>query len=203
MAQLRAGPVGATTGDVDLVRRLATKYGVSREEAESMNERVTRLAADEGLALRLDIARPGNTFDAHRLLHLAAARGVQDEVKEAFLAAYQTQGERIADPEVLARVAVATGLDATEVAAVLDGDAYAGAVRADEREAQELGVRAVPLFVLDRRYALSGAQPSDVLLAALHQAWDERSQVHILAGSGEGTDRADACGPDGCELPAR
>ena len=196
-------PSAPSDGDLGLVERLATKYGVSREEAKAMNERVSRLADDEGLAFRLDIARPGNTFDAHRLLHLAAERGVQDAVKEQLLAAYQTQGERISDLDVLARVAVAAGLDAAEVALVLAGDAYAEAVRNDEREAQQLGVRGVPFFVIDRRYGVSGAQPSDVLLAALQQAWDERSPVQMLAGAGprEAIDGAAACGPDGCEPP--
>ena len=196
-------PSAPTTGQLDLIQRLATKYGVSREEAEAMNERVTDLADDEGLAFRLDIARPGNTFDAHRLLHLAADRGMQDALKEALLAAYQTQGERISDPEVLARVAVATGLDGAEVADVLSSDAYAEAVRDDEREAQRLGVTGVPFFVFDRRYGVSGAQPSDVLLGALRQAWDECSPVQVLAGSGEGAGGTDAgvCGPDGCAPP--
>ncbi|MDQ3294095.1 MAG: DsbA family oxidoreductase, partial [Actinomycetota bacterium] len=170
-------PNAPTSGTVDLVGRLASKYGVSRDEAEAMNERVSRIADDEGLDFRLDIARPGRTFDAHRLIHLGAARGRQDEVKEAVLAAYQTQGRAIADPDVLVDMAVAAGLDEDEVREVLGGDRYAADVRADEREAGELGVSGVPFFVLDRRYAVSGAQASDVLLAALEQAWGDRSPL--------------------------
>ena len=195
-------PVAPTAGDLDLVQRLATKYGVSRDEAEAMNERVTRVADDEGLSFRLDIAKPGRTFDAHRLLHLAADRGVQDAVKEGLLAAYQTQGERIADADVLTRVAVAAGLDGAEVAQMLAGDAYGEAVRADEREARQLQVGGVPFFVFDRRYGVSGAQPSDVLLDVLERAWAERSPVQVPAGGGGGeTSAAEACGPDGCEPP--
>ncbi|MGI8686849.1 MAG: DsbA family oxidoreductase [Acidimicrobiales bacterium] len=191
----------ASSSDIDLVGHLAAKYGVSRDEAEAMNERVTRIADDEGLAFRLDIARRGRTFDAHRLIHLAADRGLQDAMKEALLAAYQTQGEPIADHAALTRAATAVGLDEAEVAEVLAGDAYAGAVRADEREARDLGVRSVPFFVFDRRYGVSGAHPADVLLDVLRQAWDERSPVQVLAGGTDVTS-GDACGPDGCELPA-
>jgi predicted DsbA family dithiol-disulfide isomerase len=167
-------PNAPATVDVDLIERLASKYGVSRAEAESMNARVTANAAEEGLDYRLDIARPGNTFDAHRMLHLAAARGVQLEMKERLLAAYQTEGQPIADAATLVRAAVAVGLDEQEARSVLAGDAYADAVRHDEIEAQQLGVRGVPFFVIDRRYGVSGAQPSDVLLEALDQAWAER-----------------------------
>jgi len=191
----------ATTGDVDLVGHLAAKYGVSRDEAHAMNERVTRVAAEAGLAFRLDMARRGRTFDAHRLLHLAADRGVQGELKEALLTAYLTQGEPIADPEALTRVAVSVGLDEADAAGVLAGDRYAADVRADEREARELGVGAVPFFVFDRRYSVSGAQPADVLVDALRHAWDERGPVPVPAGAAE-TVATDACRPTDCDLPA-
>ena len=193
-------PSAPATGDVDLVGHLAAKYGVSRDEAAAMNERMTVTAAGEGLAFRLDIARRGRTFDAHRLLHLAADHGLQDDLKERLLAAYQTRGEPIADHEVLTRAAVTAGLDEAEVAGVLAGDAYAEAVRGDEDEARRLAVRGVPFFVFDRRYAVAGAQQADVLLEVLQKTWDERTPVQVVAGSG--TDAADACGPEGCEAPA-
>jgi predicted DsbA family dithiol-disulfide isomerase len=166
-------PNAPTDGKLDLTTRLTTKYGVSRAQAEAMSRRVTAIAADEGLSYRLDIARPGRTFDAHRLLHLAADRGVQDALKEALLAAYQTEGEPIADHRVLLRVAVAAGLDEDEVRHVLGGDKYADDVRRDEREARELGITGVPFFVIDRRFGVAGAQSSDVLVEALEQAWSE------------------------------
>jgi predicted DsbA family dithiol-disulfide isomerase len=168
-------PTAPTDGDLDLIGRLAAKYGVPRTRAEAMNRRVTDIAAGEGLEYRLDIARPGRTFDAHRLLHLAADHGLQDELKEALLAAYQTQGEPIAEHEVLTRVAVGVGLDEGDVRQVLSGDMYAGDVRHDERWARDLGINGVPAFVFDRRYAVSGAQPSEFLLDALERAWAERT----------------------------
>jgi predicted DsbA family dithiol-disulfide isomerase len=177
---------------VDNAARLASKYGVSREEAEGMLERMTRVADDEGLAFRLDIARSGRTFDAHRLLHLAAEHGLQDALKEALLSAYQEKGEHIADPDVLTKVAIDAGLDEGAVRDVLASDRYADDVRADEREAHELGVQGVPFFVFDRRYAVSGAQSSDVLLEVLERAWadGQPALVEIVAG--------DSCGIDGC-----
>jgi predicted DsbA family dithiol-disulfide isomerase len=168
-------PTAPTDGDLDLVGRLAAKYGVPRSRAEAMNQRVTDIAAGEGLHYRLDIARPGRTFDAHRLLHLAADHGRQAALKEALLAAYQSEGEPIADHDVLVRVAVSVGLDEDDVRQVLESDKYASDVRHDEREARDLGITGVPMFVLDRHYAVSGAQPSDILLDALERAWAERN----------------------------
>ena len=193
-------PRAPTSSDVDLVGHLASKYGVSRSEAEAMNERVTKVAEDEGVAFRLDLARRGRTFDAHRLLHLAAEHGLQDEMKEGLLAAYFTRGEPIADHEALRRVAAEAGLDDADVADVLGGDRYADAVRADERTARELGVGSVPFFVFDRRYAVAGAQPADVLLDVLERTWAERPPVQVLGAAGPAG--ADSCGPEDCEVPA-
>jgi predicted DsbA family dithiol-disulfide isomerase len=188
----------ATASDIDLIGHLSAKYGVSRQEAARMNERVTQVAAGEGLGFRLDIARRGNTFDAHRLLHLAAGRGVQEALKEGLLAAYQTAGRPIAEHGALAEVAVAAGLEEAEVRAVLGGDDYAAEVRADESDARRLGISAVPAFVVDRRYAVTGAQQSDVLLELLEQAWAERTPLHVVTVPGS---EDDACGPEGCEAP--
>jgi predicted DsbA family dithiol-disulfide isomerase len=185
----------------NLVQRLADKYGVSPGEAAAMNQRVSSIAAEEGLRYRLDIARPGNTFDAHRLLHLAAARGVQGELKERLLAAYQSEGHAIGDHDVLIEQAVTVGLDAAEVHDVLAGDRYADDVRSDEREARAMGATGVPFFVIDRRYAVAGAQPADLLLQALEQAWAERAPLQVITPVGEELDGA-ACGPQGCELPS-
>ncbi|HET7488692.1 MAG TPA: DsbA family oxidoreductase [Acidimicrobiales bacterium] len=167
----------SVTETVDLLGHLAAKYGVSRDEAQAMNERVTQVAAGEGLAYRLDLTRRGSTFDAHRLLHLAADHGRQGDLEEALMDAYFTRGEPIADHEILTRLALAAGLQEHEVADVLAGEAFAADVRADEAEARRLGVTGVPFFVVDRRYAVAGAQKADVLLGALEQAWAERTAV--------------------------
>jgi predicted DsbA family dithiol-disulfide isomerase len=146
--------------------RLARKYGRTIGEAEAMIERMTGVAAAEGLTLRFDRIRPGNTFDAHRLLRLARERGVQGRVKERLFRAYMTEGEAIGDPEVLVRLGAEEGLEPRELREALAGEAYAAEVRA-EQEASRLGIHAVPFFVLGGQYGVAGAQPVEVLHEAL------------------------------------
>jgi predicted DsbA family dithiol-disulfide isomerase len=179
----RAQPAGTSYAE-----RLARKYGTSVAEGQAMIDRMTAVAAADGLTFRFDRIRPGNTFDAHRLLHLARERGVQGAVKERFLGAYMTEGEAIGDREALARLAAEAGLDGDEVRGVLAGDAYADAVRSDEEEAQRLGIHAVPFFVLGGVYGVSGAQPVEVL----HDALAKASAPGVAVAEGA------ACGPDGC-----
>lgn len=177
----------------DPATRLAAKYGMTRDEAVANQARLTALAADEGLAFRLAESRSGNTFDAHRLLHLAADRGVQGAAKERLLAAYLTEGEAIGDPDTLVRLVSEAGVDAEEARLVLASDKYADAVRADERRAQELGITGVPFFVMGGRYAVPGAQPVELLLEALNRAWEE-SQPVVLAADGP------VCDGDSCTI---
>jgi predicted DsbA family dithiol-disulfide isomerase len=176
---------------VSYSERLRQKYGTSIAQAEAMLQRMTEVAAADGLQFRFDRIRPGNTFDAHRILHLAHERHVQDAVKERLLRAYMTQGEAIGEPEVLVRLAAEAGLDAAEVRALLASDRYGREVRADEQEARSLRISGVPFFIIGGRYGLSGAQPSETILGALTQAWAETRAVAPLV---EGA----TCGPDGC-----
>lgn len=160
----------------DPASHLAEKYGIGRDEALAMQARVTDIAAQEGLTYHLATARHGNTFDAHRLIQFAADRGgagAQGEVEERLFRAYFTEGQSIGDVDTLVRLADESGLDAAEARVVLEGDAYADRVRADEREAAAIGARGVPFFVIDRRYGVSGAQASELLLRALDQAWTD------------------------------
>lgn len=170
-------PKAPASSERPAAERLAEKYGMSVEQAEAMHAQMTELAAVEGLEFHLDRSRGANTFDAHRLIALAAERGVQDAVKERLMRAYFTEGEPVADPEALVRVVAEAGLDADEARAVLAGDRYAEAVREDERTAARIGISGVPFFVLDRRYGVSGAQPADVLLEALERAWQEHGRA--------------------------
>lgn len=172
--------------------RLAKKYGTSVGRADEMIRRMTDVAAADGLEFRFDRIRPGNTFDAHRLLHLAHERGIKDRVKERLLRAYLTEGEAIGDREVLIRLAAEAGLDAEEARAVLASGRYEREVRADEEEARALGISGVPFFVIAGRYGLSGAQPSETILQALKQAWAETAGAQPEAPEGA------VCGPDGC-----
>ena len=157
----------------DLVTILATKYGRSRAQAQSMLDNVTTTAAKDGLTYDLAHARGGNTLDAHRVIHLAGAHGKQGAAKERLLAAYFTERRPIADRDTLVALGTDIGLDATEVRTMLESDRFIDAVRADEREAAKLGVQGVPFFVIDRKFGVSGAQPVEVLLEAMQQAWSD------------------------------
>jgi predicted DsbA family dithiol-disulfide isomerase len=174
--------------------RLATKYRSSVADAEGMIARMTDVAREDGLDFRFDRIRPGNTFDAHRVLHLASERGRQDAVKERFLRAYMTDGEPIGDPETLVRLASDAGLDPDEVRAALASDAYAREVRGEESDASELGIQGVPFFVIGGKYAVSGAQPAEILRRALELAWRELAAEKAPVVFAQGA----ACGPEGC-----
>jgi predicted DsbA family dithiol-disulfide isomerase len=181
----------------DPAQRLADKYGISRDQASQRQEHIVQLAASEGLHFRFDAAQSGNTFDAHRLLHLAHERGVQDEVKERLFRAYFSEAEPIGDRDTLVRLVSDAGIPASDVRNVLESDSFADDVRADEREARELGITGVPFFVFDRRYGVSGAQPTDVLLQVLDQTWAELHPALVLtpvgASSGEETCTDETC----------
>jgi predicted DsbA family dithiol-disulfide isomerase len=152
---------------------LAKKYGMPIERAREMNARMTSEAAKEGLDFHVDRVQVGNTFDAHRLVHLAAEAGKAEAMKERLMRAYFTEGESVGDPATLERLAAEVGLDVTSVRDVLGGDRFAADVRADESRARSFGISGVPFFAIDERYGVSGAQPPDVLLEALRQAHTE------------------------------
>jgi predicted DsbA family dithiol-disulfide isomerase len=190
-------PAAPRLREGDASERLARKYGMSREQAAAAHARLVAVGAGEGLTFRFDQSKHGNTFDAHRLLHLAADRGRQDAVKERLLAAYFSEGEPIGDPDTLVRLATEAGLDADEVQAVLAGDTYTEGVRFDEREASDLGISGVPFFVFDRKFAVSGAQPADQLLDVLNRAWTKAHPLTMVEGvTGDET----SCEGDSCAV---
>jgi predicted DsbA family dithiol-disulfide isomerase len=164
-----AGPASASTG----AERLAAKYGMSVEEARQRHAQLEQLAAAEGLEYHLDRTRGGNSFDAHRLHQLAIERGLGDAMMERLMRAYFTEGEATGDPDVLLRLATEAGLAPDEARAVLGSDRYAEAVREDEGVAHRIGIHGVPFFVLGRRFGVSGAQTSNIMLQALEKAWSE------------------------------
>jgi len=158
---------------------LERKYGMTSEQASTANRQMTELAAKVGLEYHLDRVQIGNTFDAHRLIHLAATVGKAGAMKERLLRAYFTEGRAISDPATLADLATDVGLEPERVAVVLSGDEYAAAVRADEARAMELGSTGVPFFVFDERLGIPGAQPPDVLLRLLNRAWDTSEEAGV------------------------
>jgi predicted DsbA family dithiol-disulfide isomerase len=158
--------------------RLASKYGMSADEARQMQARVTALAAEEGMHWRHDESPVANTIDAHRLIHLAEQQGgtkLQGELKEALLNAYFAEARNVGDPSVLRDVAVGVGLDPARVDEVLASNEFEDAVQADIQQAAAFGATGVPFFVVDRKFGVSGAQPTELFTQVLERAWSEAS----------------------------
>lgn len=162
-------PAAQSGSGTDLAQMLADKYGMSHEQAVANQEQIAAQMRAVDLEFNWRDARPANTFDAHRLTHLAAAHGLSDEAQTAFKKAYFTDGLAIGERRVLHDIVVGIGLPADEVDDVLGSDRYAEDVRADEHQARALGITAVPTFVLAGRYSVSGAQPVDTFVDVLDQ----------------------------------
>ena len=187
-------PNAENTTGAGYAARLGAKLGTGTAQAEQMLASMTATAARDGLDYRFDIAQHANTFDAHRVLHLAAARGLQGELEERLFRATFTEGRGIGDHATLADIAAEAGLDRDEAVAVLAGDDYATDVRADIAQARAYGITGVPFFVIGGKYGVAGAQPADSLLQVLDQAWQEEHPLQVLVGGGE------SCEGDTCAL---
>ena len=165
------GPGMPREMDGDIYDVLASKYGGTRDDAKKMNGRVAAMAEEVGVDMNSDAIRPTNTLDAHRLVHFARPLGKQDEVKERLFEAYFRDGSNISDVGVLRRAAADAGLDPEAAAEMLESGDHSIAVQAEQEDAHELGISAVPTFVFDRASAVQGAQSEDLLLQALETAW--------------------------------
>ena len=179
----------------DHIGMLTKKFGTSRAKAEQMLDGMTTTAAADGLEYHFDRVKSANTFDAHRLLHLALEHGRQDALKERLMHATFTEGLPVGDHGTLADLAVEVGLDRAEVDAALAGTDYADDVRADIAQARAYGISGVPFFVVDEKYGVSGAQPAEALLDVMNQAWQEEHPLKVLAGGG-----AESCEGDSCAV---
>ncbi|CAM4317551.1 hypothetical protein F901_01386 [Acinetobacter dispersus] len=180
--------------DTSNTERLAKKYGRSFAEMEEMERNVAAMAAVEGIDFQWQKANSGNSFNAHRIIHLAQSKGLGNEAKEAFFHAYMTEGLAIGEREVVEEIASRIGLDNAEVEYVLDTNELADFVHHDEQIAHEqLKVTGVPFFVFDQKLALSGAQPREIFLQAMQQAQSESTEEI------EQTDAAQ-CNDDQCEI---
>jgi predicted DsbA family dithiol-disulfide isomerase len=166
-------PTTPARSDVLVPDMLRTKLGLTQAQVQDSLAHITSLAAAEGLAYRLADARPVNTFDVHRLTHLADSLDAGDAVRECVMRAYTSEAADLSDPEVLLDLASDAGLAPGAVTALLAGDDFAAQVREDEALAQRLGIRGVPAFVLAGKYLVSGAQPTEVFGSALDKAWAE------------------------------
>ena len=156
--------------DVDVYTYLAEVKGKSREWAEEMHANVSNMANEVGLNYDFDKVKIANSFDAHRVIQLAKTHNLTNEVEERFFKAYFTEGAIMSDHKTLLRLGVEAGLNEAEVQGVLGSDEFALDVKADVAEAQQIGVRGVPFFVFNRRYAISGAQDTAVFLETLRRS---------------------------------
>ena len=180
--------------DTSNTERLAQKYGRSYAEMEEMERNVAAMAAVEGIDFQWQKANSGNSFNAHRIIHLAQSKGLGNEAEEAFFHAYMTEGLAIGEREVVEEIASRIGLDHAEVEYVLDSDELADFVRHDEKIAREqLNVTGVPFFIFDQKLALSGAQPPEIFLQALQQAQSVSTQDIEQTNAAQ-------CNDDQCEI---
>jgi predicted DsbA family dithiol-disulfide isomerase len=179
----------------DYTERLAKKYGFPVARAAQMISEMAARGAKEGVTFAFDKVRGVNTFAAHQVATFAAHhedKRLQHALAERFFQAYFGEGKVLSDPETLTELGRDVGLDPSLVRAVLDGESYAAEARAEETEAAEMGVTGVPFFTIGR-YAVEGAQPSELLLRVLNQAWeeaDDTTSVQLEEGA--------TCGVDGC-----
>ncbi len=173
---------------------LAERKGQSVAWARQVSAQVTQMAAAVGLDYQFDKAVVANSFAAHRLIHLAKTKGLDDVAEERIFRAYFTEGCDIADTAELARLGDEIGLPAAEVQAVLHSEQYAAAVIEDCAQAAQLGASGVPFFVIDRKYGIAGAQEPATFLGMLEKVQQESMVSKPLQTHGP---EAEHCGIDG------
>lgn len=172
---------------------LAERKGFSVEKAKELNDHVTGMAAAEGLQYHFDNAVVANSFDAHRFAQVAKKNGKGIEAEESLFKAYFTEGKDISDHDTLVQLGNEIGLDGAAVKQALESDAYTKEVQKDIAEAEALAIRGVPFFVIDRKYAVSGAQASETFVQALNQSYTEWKKQNTQLKTIEG----EVCSPDG------
>lgn len=191
-------PEAPVRQEVSNSERLAQKYGRTLAEVEEMQRNIAAMAAEEGIQFNWENANSGNTFNAHRIIHLAQSKGLGSEAKEAFFYSYMTQGLAIGERETLEDVAARIGLNPVEVDDVLNSEEFADFVKFDEEVARDqLKVTGVPFFVFDQRIALAGAQPREVFLQVMEKALEAPQQTNPPA-----EDTA-ICKEDSCDVPEK
>ncbi len=185
-------PEAPVRQEVSNSERLAQKYGRTVAEVEEMQRNIAEMAKAEGIEFNWEGANSGNTFNAHRLIHLAQSKGLGNEAQEAFFYSYMTQGLAIGERETLEDVAARIGLNPVEVDDLLDSEEYADFVKFDQEVAHEqLKVTGVPFFVFDQRVALAGAQPKEVFLQVFEKALDTSTNSQAAQCSTETCDTPD------------
>jgi predicted DsbA family dithiol-disulfide isomerase len=183
---------------------LAGKYGMSVDEARQANENVGKQAATVGLIYNFDHMKPTNTFDAHRLTKFAKTVGKDQELTEKLLSSYFTESKHLGDDENLAMIAESVGIDRQEALKVLhDKNAYANDVRIDQGLAKQYGISGVPFFVINQKYAISGAQPTETFVNALQKVWQEENPTKVLQHLTTEESEGAICTDDNCVTPSK
>ncbi len=156
-----------------MYEKLNQKYGMSIEQAKTNCNSMAQSAKEVGLDFQFDTLKLTNTFDAHRLVMFATAKGYMHEMTDRILRAYYTESKHIGDHATLIDLAVEVGLERDEVTAMLASDDMSEVVRSDEQQAEQYGIRSIPFFIVNKKYSISGAQPSEVFHQSLQQIFDE------------------------------
>jgi protein disulfide-isomerase len=193
--QLDANFIAST--DDNMAEHLAEKYRKDKAWAQEMMDSMTQNAKSSGLDFHFEKAIMANSFNAHRLLHLAKSYNKSNDLEEVLFKAYLTDGKDINNLDTLSELGMEVGLDKNEIDKVLQSDAYAEAVKQDIEMAQNVGVQGVPFFVFDNKYAISGAQHVETFVKTLEKVWDEgdyKPQVTLIE-----TNDGSSCGIDGCD----
>lgn len=183
-------PDAETKPEASIYEELAKRKGWSNEQSEQIHKQMEERAKESGLDYDFDKTIPANSFNAHRLLHLAKKKGVQNEVKELLFKAYFTDGKNIDDTEFLLSTGINAGLKEEDIRSALESAEIEKEIEEDILNARELGIQGVPFFVLDQKYAVSGAQPVEAFVQALEKVKEERKPEDLNAGG-------EFCGPDG------
>lgn len=160
---------------------LAEKKGITTDQAKQLNDRVSNAAKDVGLEFNLDKAMPANTFRANRLSHLAAEFNLQDQMEERLFRAYFTEGKNIGDISTLLELAIEIGLPENDTRKALETNSYSTEVGKDIEQARQIGIRGVPFFLIDNKYAISGARAADLFTKAFSTAWKENEEENTYA----------------------
>ncbi|NQX63945.1 DsbA family oxidoreductase [Paenibacillus qinlingensis] len=180
----------------DVYDMLSSRYGMSRQEAITMNEQMRRQAAADGLDFQFDSLVLTNTFDAHRLRLFAEQHGQGAAISELLFRAYFTESTNISDHDVLADIAAAVGIDREEALSVLASDQFAQSVRTEEENGSRMGIRGVPYYVINSKHAISGAQASGVYLNAMQQLWVAEQPAQVVETASD-----EACLDGTCVVP--
>jgi predicted DsbA family dithiol-disulfide isomerase len=159
--------------DVSLAELVARKYGISVERSHELHANLTAQAKSLGVAMSFDLAKPTNTFDAHRLIALSATQGKSDVMSERLFRAYFGEGLLVSDHDQLNTLAEEVGV--LDAPLLWETEAFASDVRADERSAEELGITGVPAFLVDNKFMVLGAQGAEKIVDVLDRAWAKLS----------------------------